>query len=243
MKKAVVYLLLTLVTVLAGCASTRPVPVLDLAADTVPVAAEFVTVREQADHSHDHAGHGRDESKEVRWHMFRSTNRIDIDNVTVNTGETWLRDGKLLVMRQLFHEDRKGIEYLADDFAVLGMQPSWQRQAMLIDPAVLQALQETGSSWQDGNPLRHYRGDVDGQRFEVMWRVDVNLPYSLVRERDGQRETTRLLAVHPLAQSPWKYENGDGYELIDYADLGDRERDPFVLKIQSQLPGGDMHHH
>ena len=251
-KKVSLLLTVILVTVLAACASTRPVPPLDLASQLPDVAAGYVTTRKH-EHSEKYQYHEKThptekgktepETSVVNWHLFRQQNRIDIDNITAHTGETWLRNGKTLVMRQLFHDDRKGVEYLMDDFAVLGMQPSWQQQALLFDPQVLQQLPEVGTEWVDGHPVRRYRGTVDGQQFDVQWLVDLNMPYAIVRTHADEQEVTQLQAVYPLAQSPWQYNNGEDYELIDYADLGDRERDPFVLKIQSQLPGGNVHHH
>lgn len=235
MKKSVsIQLWVILVTVLASCASTRPVPPLEITGALIPVAAEYVTTR---------TGHDGEKDTEVHWRFFRTENRIDIDNMQAHTGEVWLRDGKTIQMRQLFHDDRKGVEYLMDDFSVLGMKPSWDREALLVDPHTLQQLPETGAYWLAGQPVRRYQGEVNGQQLEIIWRVDSNVPQSITRLHGAEKEATRLLAVYPLAQSPWQYNNGDNYELIDYTDLGDRERDPFVLKIQSQLPGGDVHHH
>lgn len=237
---------LAVLTVLASCASTRPVPPLNLAEALQPVAAEYVTTYR---HAHDEKTHttekGKAETEEsvVRWHFFREQKRIDIDNVASYTGEAWLRDGKLILMRQFFHDDRKGVEYQNDDFTLLGMQPSWQRQALLVDPVELQQLRESGTEWRDGHPLRSYKGEIKGQSVEIDWRVDLNVPQRIARKKGDEQEITELQAVYPLAQSPWQYRKGDDYELINYADIGDMERDPFVIKVQSWLLGGDVHHH
>jgi hypothetical protein len=113
----------------------------------------------------------------------------------------------------------------------------------LIDPQTLASLQETGSGWLAGHPARYYRGEVDGQQFTVQWLVDLNIPYSIERRHSDEKEVTQMQAVYLLAQSPWRYNNGEDYEIMDYTDLGDRERDPFVMRVHAQLPGGEMHHH
>lgn len=235
---------------LAGCASHPPVPPLDLAMPPVAVAAQYVTHKSQPHEHQTAAGHSSSDGMSaaeimVEWRLFRSADRVDIDNLSAATGEVWQRDGKVLIMRKLFHADRKAIEYQMDDFAVLGMQPSWQRQALLIDPAVLSHLTLIDEEWIDGHPVRVYRGTVGDQQLEIAWITDLNLPQSITRRAlDGDVvERTALRAMHTLTQNPWRYENGDSYEVIDYADLGDHERDPFVVKVQSQLPGGDVHHH
>jgi hypothetical protein len=33
------------------------------------------------------------------------------------------------------------------------------------------------------------------------------------------------------------------YVVLDYADLGDNERDPFVMRLQAQESGGHLHGH
>ncbi len=218
----------TLLCALASCASAPAVPPRDLSAGLPMLAAEYITTKNKS---------------AVRWHFFRHNNRIDIDNTTAHTGEVWQRDGKIVLMRQLFHDDRKGVEYQMDDFNVLDMKPSWQKQALLIDPQTLESLQETGSGWLAGHPARYYRGEVNGQQFTVQWLVDLNVPYSIERRHGDEKEVTQMQAVYLLAQSPWQYNNGDDYEIMDYTDLGDRERDPFVMRVHAQLPGGEMHHH
>jgi hypothetical protein len=106
-------------------------------------------------------------------------------------------------------------------------------------------LKPVDERWIDGHPARVYRGTVDKQKVEIVWLVDINLPQSIVRhDLDGKLiEQTTLAELQPLTGSKWPCRCGDGYEIIDYADLGDRERDQFVMRVQSQLPGGDFHRH
>ncbi len=158
------------------------------------------------------------------WRFFRSENRIETDNLTTHTGEVWQRDGRMLMMRKLFHDDEKAVEYQADDFRALNQNPSWQRQALLIDAITLSQLKEVGARWENGKPLRFCRGDVDGGQLEVVWRVEINLPQSIVRTHGKSVELTQLQTVTALASALWKHSGGD-YDVIDYADLGDHEHD------------------
>ncbi|WP_061289098.1 hypothetical protein [Azotobacter vinelandii] len=222
------------------CADDCNVPALDLTEPLPELAASYVTSRavEADSHSHDHPPAG-----EAEWRFFRENDRVDLENLGALTGERWQRDGRTQFFFKVFHEDRRSIEYRMDDLKMIDAALSWQQHTLLIDPQVLQglALQEAG--WRDGYPYRRYSGMAGGEKLDVLWRVDLKLPVVLERERAGYRERTVLKAVHPLADSPWPRPDQSGYEVIDFADIGDRERDPFVMRIQAQLPGVSAHRH
>lgn len=226
----------------AAAAIERAVPPLDLAAPLAEVAASYVTTRtvDEGSHAHDHA---HERAGEAEWRFFREHDRIDVENLAARTGERWQRDGKTQFFFKVFHADRKSFEYRTDDLIVINATLSWQQHALLIDPQVLQSLSLREAGWRDGYPFRRYSGTVNGEKLDVVWRVDLNLPVVLERERGDVRERTLLKAVHPLAQAPWTRPDQSDYEVIDFADIGDRERDPFVQRVQAQLPGGDVHHH
>jgi hypothetical protein len=46
-----------------------------------------------------------------------------------------------------------------------------------------------------------------------------------------------------MRQSPWQPTDITQYRIIEYSDLGDMERDPFVMKVLNQIPGGHSHSH
>lgn len=243
------FALAAVAVLLAACAARQPVPPLDLVAVPSDISAQYKTrhiahvadtgLRRDGEQRHD------DVAIDVDWRIFRGASRIDIDNLSAQTGETWQRDGKVLIMRKLFHDDRKAIEYQMDDFAVLDMKPSWRKQAQLVDESLLLQLKAVDERWIGGHPARMYRGIVDKQQVEIVWLVDINLPQSIMRHAlDGKLiEQTTLTELQPLKGTKWTCRCGDGYETIDYADLGDRERDKFVMRVQSQLPGGNVHRH
>lgn len=225
-----------------AAADARAVPALDLAAPLPEVAAAYVTTRSIKAGSHAH-GHDHPPAGEAEWRFFREQNRIDVENLAARTGERWQRDGKTQFFFKVFHADRKSFEYRMDDLVLINAQLSWQQHALLIDPQVLLALTPRESGWRDGYPFRRYSGSANGEKLDVVWRLDLNLPAVLERQRDDVRERTVLKAAHPLAAAPWARTDQSDYEVIDFADIGDRERDPFVLRVQAQLPGGDVHHH
>lgn len=240
--------LLAVVLLLGACAQQPPVPPLNLQAALPDVSARYSTERHRAQDEHDHHDSTQDGMQdrdiENEWLFWRSTQRIEVSVPRQHTGEVWLKDSNTLFYQKLFHADHKIVEYQREDLGALNVKVNWQTNAMMIDPAVLQQLSVTGEDWIDGHPALELKGIVDGIEYEVVWLVDVNLPYMLEKhDARGNRERTQLQTLHSAADTTLPAPDSRDYEIIDYADLGDRERDPFVLKIQHHLLGGHAHSH
>jgi hypothetical protein len=62
-------------------------------------------------------------------------------------------------------------------------------------------------------------------------------------DKKGNSEFTTLQEIIADPDGALVVPDSTHYEIIDYADLGDRERDPFVQRVQSHLVGGDWHTH
>lgn len=238
-------LLLIVAVLLAACATTpddRPgqLPLVDLTSQQLPrVAAEFTTLRRgEADDNHHH--HDADPQRVV-WRFWRDDSRIVIDRPQLGVGELWQRDGRALLHHKLYHQDRRAIEFQEDDLKMLETKPAWQKLALLVDHGLLEKLTASDVEWSDGLPIREYHGQVDDWRWRVVMRLDIGLPLSIVREKGDVSETTELVNAYPLDKAPWQAKVSDDYDVIDFADLGDKEYDPFVVKVQSQM--GHEHHH
>jgi hypothetical protein len=100
------------------------------------------------------------------------------------------------------------------------------------------------ASGHKGNvPWVRYAGNHDGTHWDVTIRTDLMLPMRVVRKTDGMEERLMLQSAVPLTQSAWRPEPVAGYNVLDFADLGDNERDPFVLRVQNQLGLAHGHSH
>lgn len=236
--------LVFLLLLTGACMQQPPVPPLNLSAELPAVSARFVTERHHAHSAHNDQASTQGSHFDNEWHFWRNATRIEISIPRQHTGEAWLLDGSTIFYQKLFHADRKLVEYRMEDLSALNVKMNWRTNALMIDPAVLQQLQVTGEDWIDGHPALELTGTVDAITYAVVWLVDVNLPYSLEQhDASGNHERTRLQELHSTGDSALAAPNSRDYEIIDYADLGDRERDPFVLKIQGFLPGGQVHLH
>jgi hypothetical protein len=211
--------------VLAACINRDPVPELDLGAALPSIAAEYRITTEHHD--------GTTNPSISR--LWREPGLVIVENVDDRVGEQWQRDGSVVFHKKLFHDDRRGIEFQMDDLRMLGALPQWTSTAVSIDPELLAHLDEVQSGWRDGYPFRRYKGEVDGTAWNITLRTDLAIPTVVAREEDGRRERVELLEVYSRESAPWEPTSSTQYEIIDFADLGDRASDPFVMKVQSQF--------
>lgn len=178
---------------------------------------------------------GSPDKKQVReWYMWRQPSQIETRELADDTGEIWrLGRGDQVSYQRVFHKDKRVVEYSTGDLRALNRYPNWRRLASVIDPSLLKnKLKLTGKSEALGQEALRYQGQLGGVEFEVWWLEREQIP-ALVRQVYPDREVVlRLKAVSPLSKSAWPREQVDGYASIDYSDLGDKQSDPFVRRIQ-----------
>jgi hypothetical protein len=213
-----------------GCSEPTPVPEPDLAAPLPALAAQYRTET-----------FANGEVERIEWRFWRGPDRLWSENLTDRTGERWQRDGHTLFHQKLFHEEARGIQFQMHDLRMFDALPEWNEKALLVAPELLGSLPIKSARWRNGHPLRRYNGIVDGVAWDITLRVDLLLPVVIERSVNGARQRTELLETRALEAAPWQPVPSAGYELIDFADLGDREPDPFVLKARSRLGVTHLH--
>lgn len=203
-----------------GAVATGPAPA---------VAAQYETRSIQLAH--------RPQARTQRWYLLRSERRIETwaeDAKDAGERQLWQRDtaGEIRHAR-LFPADRRVVDYQPGDLRALGRYPDWQRLGELIDAGLLDRLKDTGPVTVLNREARRYQGQIDGVDLEIWWLLRERLP-ALLRRGTGDREIAlHLLALHPLADTPWPPADSDGFVHLDYTDLGDMEADPFVQRLHA----------
>ncbi len=225
-------LLAACVLALAGCAQRdgTPAAALDFTGPLPAIAAQYrtIVIRDGVEQS-------------VEWRFWRDERHLVTEYPAQHTGSERQRDGSVVFHRQLFHEERRGIETQLDDAPVAGRTSYWTQQALLIDPRLLGALHDRGTHKEGGHTLRHYEGGVYGVNWRVQLRADTLIPALIERREAGTVERIELLALHPLSQAPWQPTPAGNYQFIDHIDLGDMEYDPFVQKVQKHSAVAHTH--
>lgn len=177
------------------------------------------------------------------WRIWREPDRVQRDFPSSATTEVWRRDGGALFHVKYFHEAHRGIEFQQADLSMLGALPAWQQIALTVSPELIADLQDVGSGTDQGHEWRRYSGTHNDVKWDVTVRVDLMVPVHVERTENGEKEQITLVSAWPLNAAPWKPMDVESYDVLDFSDLGDHERDPFVLAVQGQLGLDHGHKH
>lgn len=209
--------------VLCGCQDAPPVPEADFDAPLPAIVAHYKTIVD-------------DRSKTAQeWRFWRESTLLITENLSDGSSDKWQRDGTTIFHQKLFHDVRSGVEFQLDDLLMLDAVPSWEQRSTLVDQATIEQLKLRRASWRDGYPYRRFAGQIDDVQWDVTLRVDLMLATSIERRYRGIREKIELAEVYPMADAPWVPKSSAGYEIIDFADLGDRANEPVVMQLESRL--------
>jgi len=231
-------LLLAVFICLAGCSTTpktatqfQPVDPLLLK----PIAAEFTTTSTTSGQP----------SITSEWRIQRDSQRVELVRLDSQVSEVWSKTSQeLWFYQKVFPADQQVIEYSPSDLAALGVQPQWLPLALAIDPKVLEALGTAKSSKPlFGFETQRFKGKFHDADYDVIWIPALALAARVEYSKEGLSSVTEVKKPYELAQAPWAAVDTRHYRLIDFSDLGDMERDPFVMKVQSQVLGGHNHTH
>jgi hypothetical protein len=218
----------------AGGALARGLPEVDYLAPLPPVAAEFTT---ESDEHDDHP------AVRSTWRLWRAPDSVRREYPGNGTAELWQRDGRTVFHTKYFHAERRGIEFQQEDLAMVHALPQWQQLALMVSPDLLKELPQTDAGERDGYSWRRYQGDHNGVTWDITMRLDLMLPTAVLRTAGNEREQLTLVQAWPLTAAPWQPVSTADYRVLDFADLGDNERDPFVMRVQSQLGLAHDHAH
>ena len=201
-----------------------------------PIACEFETVTAREN--------GTAEAKTRAWRLWRAADAVETQELDSPDAEAWHRDprGQVTYFR-VFHPEKRAIEYKATDLSISHSTPNWERLASVVAPEfIAKNLKQTGEERVLERAAIRYEGESGGSKFEVVWLTAEQIPAFVRETRDGDVSTIRLRAIHPLPESPWPHGLKDAYEIIDFADLGDKESDP-TLQAMLKRSGHAGHRH
>lgn len=216
-----------------GARANEAAPLPGSSATLPPVAAEYRSTLRVGDSP----------EQSSTWRFWRQADRIERENPARGTGELWQRDGATTFLTRIYHADHKGIEYRSDDLQLLHSTPQWQQLSLLVAPELFDALAVSEPEPRDGVMVRHYRGSFDGATWDITFRPDLMLPVQVTSTRGNRTERLELLQAASLENARWQPASLAGYEIIDFTDLGDRERDPFVMRISAEEGYAHTHAH
>ena len=182
------------------------------------------------------------------WFFWRGENRVEIRDGSGAVGEIWRRDGKgRLNFVYIEPTHQRGIEYNATDLRIINHKRSWDRLASIVSPAELKKLSPAGATEILGHKAQRYSGKIDKRTVEVVWVPDLQLAAKVINTYPDRQVTTELKSF--LTKQDGVAATSDdqlaGYELVDFADLGDMETNESMawLKQATTAPGHETHEH
>jgi hypothetical protein len=179
------------------------------------------------------------------WYLWREASSIETANPAAGQSTIWERtSADDFSYRRIFHIDKRVVEYSPGEIKTRNAKPDWAKLASVISPQLLDELKRGAKSTAFGQRAVRYTGKVGGQKIDVLWLEQAQLPARLQMSGKGQQMTMVLKDLY--AQSPAGWPRIDetkiaAYGLIDAADFGDMESDPFVARLMQQEGHGHAH--
>jgi hypothetical protein len=189
-----------------------------------PLTATYVVERPRRDESR---------SQTFAWQLHRSASCVVANDSESRVSEQWSRDpeGRIWYKR-IFHREKKVIEYQPADLRLGGVDAKWSRIASVIDPAELESMSlKAERQTFEGRSVSVYHGLRDGMQWEVAWLTGEQLPVQVRIQGERGHYSLRLQkleAANASAAPMCSASDVQGFETIDFADIGDRHGDPFI---------------
>ncbi len=184
----------------------------------------------------------------LRWYLWRDDQRVETRTVGGVFSEIWSRDSEGRISKeQVFPDDRAIVDYYPGDLAAMDKQLSWRHLQSLIDPQALgKDLKEVSSRKAKTGLVKIFRGTLDDVLTEVHWLASISLPLLIQRRDQSRRIVTRLIESWAVDAAPIARTQAGtvvGYRRIDFADFGDKEKDPLVRKAGRVAGRQHLHSH
>lgn len=232
MSKRVLLPLLLFSVLFSACSTYKSEPFPTPTTSNLPaVAIEFETVITKADKSESH----------YRWYFWRAENQVEIRNPQDNTSEVWtkLANGQV-EYASVFHDAKQSIDYDAVDLDMIGETPDWTKITLLFGSDMMATLLSGSDETVLNQKAVHYKTNLPKTVFEVTWLPQQQVPAMIKREENGQTITTKIRALETTNKPMWSNPNAEAYYHTVFADIGDKESDPFIKSILHKLKGS--HH-
>jgi hypothetical protein len=163
--------------------------------------------------------------------LWRKKSRVLWESPLAGFAESWHRNARnQLQLVRYFDGHQRGIEYFPADMPGEGIH-SWERLWQVVPSAQREGLTMRALAGEDCRRLQEYAGREMGREVRGDWLPVAQLPVRW-EERETNRTRTWLLKelITDEQRVTQAFKSRDTYQLVDYADIGDNESDPSLMK-------------
>lgn len=187
----------------------------------------------------------RNNNVRTEWYLWRDADAVETADLATGQNNIWERQGADdYSYRRVFHRDQRVVEYTPGEIRTRNAQPDWVKLASVVSPQLLESLKRGPSKLQFGQNAVRYSGKLNGQKVELWWLEQAQLPARLLIVGPQQRMELSLREIHAESPATWPRATDEriaSYGKVDAADFGDMESDPFVARVMQQ--DGQHHSH
>ncbi len=139
--------------------------------------------------------------------------------------------GKLQLIRY-FDEYQRGIEYQPGEISGRHSSDLWHQKYQLVPETTIQTLTLTKSEGKDCQQRQTYTSTNAGKTAELIWLPASQLPAHYETKNAGKSVIWELVEIKTTpTEVEQRFAELSDYQTTDYADIGDNESDPFLLKM------------
>jgi hypothetical protein len=172
-----------------------------------------------------------------RWRLWRSMREVEVYQVGSKDGEAYALDGAGgVIFFRILHPERTQVFFNAMELRILGHSVDWDRCCSLIGAGfVHENLKLTGEETYLGRTVQRFEGEVDSEKWSVLWSEKDQLAVSVISENAVRVAKTEMKEIFELKDQPWDRLRARGYKTVPYTELADNDTDPEMKLIMRRL--------
>ena len=174
-------------------------------------------------------------SDQIRYMtLWRNGNQVAHEYMDTHVTEIWERtkNGQLRLVRH-FDKDKRGIEYEPYEIKIQHSEKDWQLKKQLITQSFIKSIKLQSTRNEGCKTLQsHAKGNSNNGKIKLEWLPQQKLINKLSTQSKKEHVTWQLVSVIKDSNKVKQlFRSRSDYLMTDYADIGDNESDPFLIKM------------
>ena len=193
-------------------------------AENTTEAGHTLKLKDSANNKHTH------QVKKTELTLIRNKTQVAYVYPVSNVTDVWLKyPNNQVTLNRYFEEQKRVIEYQPNE---LKRAVDWQKKYQLITPTQIKELNLITKVGNGCYQQEEYHLKKDNIVINLSWLPQLNLVERLQISQQGHTKTWQLHNVESSEDEVKQFfAKHYQYQSTDYADIGDNESDPFLVKM------------